>query len=288
MPDQATEAPMFKPGIYPGLSRDDYYDMRGVTQSRLKPFLRSAAHGRFEMLHPSAPSASMELGTALHKAVLEPARFAGDYVVAPKCDKRTKAGKEEWAAFEALNSTKSLMDADEMDAVSGMARALHSHPLAGELLKGEGLNEIAATWIDGETGLACKGLIDRLTRFMGQNLVLDVKSTRDAQPPNDDDSACAFASDALRFGYVFQAAFYLDGLNAIQPAERGFWVLAVESEPPHGVAVYELPEETIAHGRAQYQLALRRYAEAKKSDSWPGYSCAKHLLNLPKWARGTA
>ena len=276
-----------KPGIYRELTRDEYERIDAVNQSRLKAFARSAAHGRHAMLNPKLPTDAMSVGTALHMAVLEPERFKAEYVVAPKCDRRTNAGKAEWASFQAANAARSLLNPDEMESCIAMSAALHVHPLAGPLLRAPGVSEVAAVWKDSETGLLCKGRLDKLTRFVGQNLIIDVKSTRNAQPPEQDEHSCLFGADALKLGYLFQAAFYLDGLAALQPAERGYWILAVENEAPHAVAVYELPDEAIEYGRTEYRRALKRYADAKRTDCYPGYHEGKHILNLPRWARQT-
>lgn len=273
--------------IHRGLSRDEYEALPGISQSRLWPFVRSAAHGQYAMLHPPAPTPAMNMGTALHLAVLEPKRFAGEVLAAPDCDRRTKLGLETWAAFECQAAGKIILRAEEMEAVRNMAAALRSHPLAGKVLGGEGLNEVAVTWTDAETGLECRGRVDRITRFAeaGINLIIDMKSARNAQPPARDDAGCPFSAHAEERGYFFQAAFYLDGLNAVAPAHRAYWMLCVENEPPHGVSVFEVQDEALARGRSQYRLALARYRHGLETDEWPAYPAAKHLLQLPRWAR---
>ena len=44
--------------------------------------------------YPPSPSPAMALGSALHCLVLDEQSFNRDYIVAPKVDRRTKAGKQ--------------------------------------------------------------------------------------------------------------------------------------------------------------------------------------------------
>jgi exodeoxyribonuclease VIII len=109
------------------------------------------------MIHPPQPTAAMDFGTALHCAVLEPIRFSKEYIAAPKVDRRTKEGKATWAAFEADNADKSVMDADDFLTVQRMRESAWAHPIAKQLLSGQGHNEVGAVWVNEETGITCKG-----------------------------------------------------------------------------------------------------------------------------------
>src|SRR5690349_7675909 len=87
-----------------GLGDDAYHDHPAVGSSHLKSIARSPAHYWSEWLDPSRPprtdTPAKWLGKAVHAAILEPERFKSDYVVGPRFDRRTKAGKEAAAAFE--------------------------------------------------------------------------------------------------------------------------------------------------------------------------------------------
>lgn len=274
-----------KPGIYPNLSFGDYQRIDAVNQSLLKHFAHSPAHARYEMLHPSEPSASMTMGTAVHAAVLEPDRFKADYVVAPKCDKRTNAGKAEWADFEAANKGKDWLPEAEYQNALAMASAVRAHPQARALLDGRGKNELTAVWLDEETGVKCKARIDRLTTITdcidGHDhnwpTIVDIKTTRDA-------SRDKFAKSMIDYGYHIQAAFYIDGLYAIQPVNRLWHIIAVENVPPFGAAVYRIAPASIELGRAKYREHLRRYANCMESGVWPGYPQDIVELDVPAWA----
>lgn len=276
--EKTTQLPN-KPGIYHGLSFLDYQRIDAVNQSLLGLFDRSPAHARYAMLHPDESTPEQSLGTATHAAILEPERFATQWVIAPKIDKRTNAGKEAWARFQSENGGREWIDAESYGFAKGMADAVYGHHILRDALTGPGQNEVTVLWVDPVTGLLCKARIDRFCKVAGFSSVLDLKSTRDAQP-------CAFAKSVYTYGYHRQAAFYLDGLDELsgKTYPRKHFIAAVESSPPHGVVLYELDTDAIVEGRAKYRRALDLYAECRKSNSWPGYPHGIQDLHLPRWA----
>lgn len=264
-----------------GLHRDVpevvYESWPAARSSVLKRFERSAAHAREAMLHPSEPTPALELGQAVHRAILEPDRFATEYVAAPKVDRRTTAGKAEWSAFQAEYKDHAILSAEDFALAGALRDAAWSHPLVAEILRAPGMNEVSACWIDGETGEACKARIDGLRRWLGRSLIVDVKTTKDASPSG-------FGREAIRYGYDAQMAHYRMGLANLAPMERGCAIVALEKDPPHCAVVYVLPEEVIALGERKVRRWLARYAEARRTDTWPGYATELQTLELPAWA----
>lgn len=268
-----------KDGIYPGMKRVEYERLEAVNYSTLKHFAKTPAHAREEMLHPSAPTDAMELGTALHAALLEPQRFAADYVASPKFDRRTKEGKDGWTAFEEANRGKEIISEPELEAIQEMQAAVFRHPIANLLLSSPGKNEVCILWTDKTTGLRCKSLLDRITVFAGWTTVVDLKKCRDA-------SHHGFSGQAARLLYHEQAAFYLEGLNVLAPAPRKWMWICPEDERPYCVAVYEPDGDTLEQGKRLFRSHLDIYAKCQRDNNWPGYPAAVESLRLPKWALG--
>ena len=77
-------------------------DYSRVSNSMLSVFRQSRRRyfQRFveQSMPAPEPTAAMQLGSLVHTLLLEP-DDAAKLVVAPKVDRRTKAGKEEWQAF---------------------------------------------------------------------------------------------------------------------------------------------------------------------------------------------
>ncbi len=264
-------------GIYPSMERRAYAHVEAVNYSLLKNFKRSPAHAREYMLHPQAPTQAMDFGTAFHHAILEPAKFQSEYIVAPKCDRRTKIGKETWNAFEEANRAKTVLEFDDMESLKAMSQACLQNEVVNEILSAPGKNEVAVIWTDTFTGLRCKALIDRITRFAGWTVVVDFKTADDAQP-------WAFASSAAKYSYPEQAAFYLSGLNTLAASSRRWLWVAIEKERPYCVSVFEPDKDALAQGQAEFMNHLASFKACKESGVWPGYPTGVQSLRLPKWA----
>lgn len=273
-----------KAELFRGMSYDDYVKIDALRQSTAKEFKRSALHGRDAMLRPGADTKSTFVGTALHTCVFEPKKFLSDYAVAPKIDKRTNIGKAEWARFQAEHPGALCLEEPEYQRVMGMARAVYAHPFVESILPLKSLREFVVTWDetvgsgDEELVVRCKARLDWAVEF-GDSLVVDLKSTGDAQPNE-------FARSINKWGYQIQAASNLRGLQAFAPIDRPrryLWI-AVENEEPFGVAVYEASEGLLAQGDAEFRRCVRLFGESKKANSWPGYPTNIMPIDMPRWA----
>lgn len=259
-------------GFKTGLPHAEYLEADGISNSDCGKILQSPAHWMEWKRNPIEPTPQMALGTATHVGVLEPDEFSSRYIVAPDgIDRRTKAGKESWAAFLVEAEGKTILTAEQSSKIDGMAAAVARHPAAGELLD-NGIAEVSAFWKDGFTGLDCKCRPDWTT----VNTLVDLKTTTDASPEG-------FVRSIAKFGYHRQAAFYLDGHAALNLPKERFVFIAVESLPPYAVGVYELDEVSLDVGRIEYESALNRFAACIESGEWPAYADGCRTLTLPAW-----
>ena len=167
------------PGIYKDISNQDYHAGAGLSSSDLKQLDRSPLHYITSKQEPHVETPSMRLGTAVHCAVLEPERFKLDYIQAPELDKRTKAGKEQWAELE--QSGKIILTSDEYQKVIGMSQSVLNHKLAGKLFTG-GEAETSYYWHQpvGLDEVLCKCRPDYIKSLANGDLILDLKTTRNA------------------------------------------------------------------------------------------------------------
>lgn len=247
-----------------------------ISWSRLKHYDRSPAHFLEAWLNPPEPTPAMTLGSALHCLVLEPGKFEARYVAAPEgIDRRTKDGKAAWAEFEAGANGKTILTAEQMRQVQGMAQAI-AVSVAGKALAACPNREQTIEWTDLVTDLPCKGVLDA----WGDRWIIDIKTV-------DDASARAFARTVANYQYHGQGAFYLDGLSIAHPPTGGpryFLLVAVEKSPPHGVRVYMCSADMIVTGRQLYLKLLGRHAECVAAGEWPGYPDEVESLELPAWA----
>ena len=89
------------------MTETEYRNHPAVSRSELWRIRESPQKFAWYKQHPPEPTPALLFGQVFHKLVLEPNLFEQEFVVAPECDRRTKAGKMAWADFqmEAQNKT---------------------------------------------------------------------------------------------------------------------------------------------------------------------------------------
>jgi len=270
---EAQAPPPFVAGEFPEMPAPQYHAIEAMSSSGAKKMLRSPQHYRLMRTTPNEPTPAMEFGTVVHCGVLEPDLFPSIVATAPECDKRSKDGKAEWAAFTLANAGRIAMKAEELARARRCIDAIRAHPAASKLLAG-GRSEVSLFWEDGKYKVPCKCRWDSLNHGGG----IDVKTTQDASPEG-------FARQAANLHYHVQAAHYISGHeHVLNESPQFFAFICVESEPPHAVACYVLPGNAILAGMHLVNRAYARYAEALATQTWPGYPETIDVLTLPKWA----
>lgn len=240
----------------------EYFMMDGVNWSSLKEMAKSPLQYKYRLECPREDVAMFVRGRAVHTAVLEPKRFLTDYVLFPG---KIRRGKE-WDAFAEEHADKTILKVDEYDKAWAAAEAVMRHPEARALLE-RTEREKTFTWRDEKTGLLCKCRVDAI----GGALV-DLKSTGDI------DARC-FGNRSARLMYHGQLAMYGDG--AKHAGDK--FIIAVESEPPHDVAVFEVNGDAYYAGQELYQGLLAGLSVCMKTNTWLGRYPMKQVLELPRY-----
>lgn len=258
----------------------DYHASAALGHSSLLKLLRSPEHYQYYRNTPHEPTSSMALGTAVHAAILEPEKFQQEFVVSPKFDRRTKEGKEKAAEFEESAIGKTLIDESTFAIVQQMVSKVSQHSGASKRLA-RGAAELSGFWTCPETGVQCKFRPDWLVmnEFGEVEAILDVKTTKDA-------SIAGFSKSIANFNYDVQAAFYSDGLKQILGKEVPFLFLAVESDAPHSVAMYQADQQMLEIGRKKYRAGLMLMNWCQENKQWPGYQTTDEVdvISLPVWS----
>lgn len=263
-----------KVGIYYDVPFAEYKEIDAVNNSLLWILkTKSPLHAKTYMDNPPLPTDAFHLGGAFHILLLEPRKFNRFYAVMPVCDRRTKKGKEIYAAFTESVNSKELLANAEFEQIDTMVDAIKKQVLYR--LVQEGKPEIVVVWKEKKTGILCKARLDYI--HPERAIIIDVKSTVDASPGR-------FPASCYRYGYYQQAAFYCDGYKAVTGDDPAFTFLPVEKSEPFAVAAYEAHEQMIFAGRHSYQQALDIWAECAKTNHWPGYESKVEIINLPPWA----
>ena len=257
------------------IPNSEYRARDGISSTDLKHVAKSPAHFRYWKDHPQEDTPALLFGRAVHKYALEKDDFFSEFAVAPNIDRRTKAGKEEYAAFEADCVGKDIISADDFEKIKEMRQVLCDTPFAEMLLSGE--KELSYFMEDAETGLTIKCRPDCQTQIGDTDILIDYKSCTDAS--ND-----VFMRDAIKLMYDLQMAFYKDILDKITGFEHSVIFIAQEKTPPYCVNVMEANEYFIKSGRDMYRTMLNTYKECADSGNWYGYMQGEiNSLGLPNW-----
>ena len=267
-----------KPGLYHDIPFDTYAGWPAINHSILRHFKKTPAHAHWAMTHDEHTDAK-ELGFLVHLAALEPDLYRKDVVVAPKVDKRTKIGKAEWAAFEREAGDKHIAKADDAQVAKAILENVGRHAFARELLRSQGAKEVSIVWRDAETGILCKGRLDRITMISDQGVIVDVKTIGKPATTHN------FQTSIQMYDYAGQAAFYLQGLATLladQPIPKFIWVVC-ETKAPYLVRVFEAEDEALAIGADEMGKALSQFKECQETGFWPGWGDGMDTAGLPPW-----
>ena len=280
----------FEEGIRTDISHEDYLSIPALSSSALKiVHEKSLLHYDYSRRHPRPPTDAMAMGTALHMMILEPDRARTDVLCVPaeapnrptriqlnakKPSPATLEAIDWWRAWNERTAGKTVLSPDHYAQAEGMAEAVRNHPSFDDLFTG-GSSEVSLQWTDETYGMPCKCRFDYLTR---DGWATDLKSCADASPGG-------FARASASFLYHFQDAHYRAGFEAMQGEPlKCFLFVAVESEPPHAVGVYMMPENALNFARDRIDAIKARLREAQATNVWPGYSPNVQQLVYPKWA----
>lgn len=259
-----------KPCLVEGMPNEEYHAHPGISNSGLKLIETSPAHYAASCFETTR---AMEIGTAIHCAILEPERFASDYILMPEVKDRRQP--EYKSAVKNVGSERVLVG-KEVESVLGMADSIYSSEYLRRQLSVPAWRELSVFAIDPATGELCKCRFD----FLSHGLVaIDLKKTQDAR-------ADAFSRAIYNYAYHQQHAFYCDVFFWATGVQlEAFKFLAIEEKPPHGRKLYQLDDGSVMVGRSKYEANLKTYTECKASGVWPLYECEEtEIISIPEWA----
>lgn len=231
---------------------------------------------KHERDNPRPPSENLELGSAAHTVVLG----KGDQIVVVDApDWRTKDARAQRDAARAEGKIPLLPD--DFAIVQAMAAQLRAHEFAGKLLASNaGAPERCLFWRDGN--IMRRAMLDWLRdpKPNRRTIVTDYKTACAA----DEES---FAKAMHNYGYHQQAAWYLDGVEALGLTGNGeppvFLFIVQEKKAPYLVNVVQPDPDSLAIGRHLNREAIASYRECMASGIWPGYGTEPKMVSLPPY-----
>jgi hypothetical protein len=263
------------------MNRESYHAHPALGSGDVKNLAVSYALFRSERNNPYRNTTpSMNLGTAVHAALLEPEVFERKVVLledapnfstkegkAIRDDLRNARGEEvlifrgedTWRIRQMIQSAERLME-----------------DLGTSLLQEPGISERPIFWTDEHPGLQGKGLIDRWNSH--RSWAFDVKTT--AKMLNRKD----VAKYAWEYGLHIQAAWYSRGIErSMGVTPERFMFLMISSVPPFSCAIYVASQEFMEAGRNELRRAFNNWNASQDSDAIDPFS-GVFELDLPAWA----
>jgi exodeoxyribonuclease VIII len=241
------------------IANDDYHAHKAISSSNCKDLLKSPWLYWHNKHSQSKSTAAMELGSMVHKLILEPIYFDNEYMVAEIPKRTTKAGKAEYAELLEQANGRKLVALDDFLNAQEMRHNLAKNPVVGSLLS-SGAAEQATFWQDGLTGVECKAKADFLN--LDKGLIIDLKTTSDLA------SELCFKWTLNKYQYHLSAAFYQEGFKQALGKKCDFFFIVVETFAPFNYAIYKIGDDLLERGNHLCREALRVYKQAESKGSF--------------------
>lgn len=253
------------------MTEKEYRAHHAISSSRLWKISESPEKFKYELDNPSEPAEALIFGQAFHRFFLAPEAFGGEFAVAPNVDRRTKAGKAEYAEFMENCCGKTVITEEACKKIIAMSDKLKSNNYVQKLLSGECGKPYF--WTDAPTGEACKCRVDIINKIGEIPLLADIKTAASA----DTDK---FMRNALKYGYHVQAAMCCEGAKANTGIAHGFVFIVIEKEPPYAVNILQADEAFIRHGYDVFRELIGIYHDCRVTDNWYGYLGKSNDINV--------
>lgn len=233
--------------------------------SSLKAFSRSPMAFLEYKKKRNPPTAAMEFGTLVHRAVLEPDNYYDSVAV--------WEGRRAGGAYERFcreHHDKNVITQQRYSEVEECRSALMHHKLAGGLI--EELTAAELQFDIQQLDIPHRGFIDGLLPWA----IIDLKVTQSVEH-------WSLQRTIWEYKYYMQAAIYQRAAEMMGYEPEAYFIVAVEPKAPYHVAVVELEPTYIARGHLEWEGLLQRFKE------WDGKPAHQHgkdestLMDAPNW-----
>jgi len=254
--------------IVSGMPNEVYHNLDVISKSGLDLIDRSPAHYAYRSTYES--TRALEIGTAVHSAVLEPDLFKQTYMLLKDVTDRRSS---EYKQASKQMGGEYVLTGKEAVMVQMIQDSINMNYQAVKMLS-SGRAELSIFARDPVTDVLVMCRLDWLSDDL---TALDLKTTTDIR---DFHKSCA------NYRYHVQQSFYCDVFEwATGQRLDAFKFLAVEKDLPCINRIFTLDTPSVDYGRKLYRQNLNEYAQCLKNDFWPMPSMDEETITLPHWAQ---
>ena len=274
--------------ILENYDEETYHARPELSNSQLVDFLKSPltywSRHRSESNNSFSPTASMRIGSMVHKYILEgsdafdicyaqpPAdglrKPTSAQLTAKKPAEKTLEQIASWDEYEKSCAGKITTNPDELATAKRCISSIEQSPVAQALLNQTTSTE--QTIIYDLQGVPMRSRLDGVTN----DSVIDIKTTTDA-------SIDGFRRSIVKYNYGLQAYIYSCAFyKAYGKFPKEFVFICVETIAPYHIGIYTLPNKYMSSMKHKAHDALMRFKNCNKHDVWPGYN-NDHKVELP-------
>jgi len=218
-------------------------------------------HKKKQGLIPDEDRPAFLFGRAAHTLILEgrsvlDEQYAVGGPINPKTGEPFGANTKAFAEW-AEKIGRPVLTSEQYDLLFKMRTATSGHELVTKLLaQGSAENVLRTDYHD----TACQIRMDWFNTAQG---IVDLKTC---------DDLTWFESDARRYGYIHQLAFYRAVLAAATGKQPPVYLIAVEKKEPFRCGVWSLDENSLNIAQRENEAAMDRLKQCQASGVWPtGY-----------------
>ena len=208
------------------------------------------------------------LGRAAHTRILEGDRvYESEYAIGgpinPSTGKPYGSTTKKFLEWQD-EQQKPVIPFEKADLIEAMNAGVRMNPVACELLaQGKAEGVVRVMYRD----FPCQIRIDWLNPELG---IVDLKTC---------DDLTWFETDARRFNYVHQLAFYQAVLEQTIEIQVPIYIMGVEKKEPFRCGVWQIPEESLIQARAENEAAMERLRDANRDERFvTGYEELRYLF----------
>ena len=221
-----------------------------LSHSSFNAFCKSPKHFIDYKMKKFESTDAMNFGSMVHALILEPERFEMDFAIAPRVDRRTTAGKDEWAFFCEENEGKTIVKNEDYQNAKAMQGAIFNNPASKNLIFQIEESEQSASWEYG--GFKWRGIKDGV----GESIVIDLKVMADATPKK-------VYYKILEMCYHRQGCHYtrLSGLD-----NHDFYIIAIDRAC--NICTYRITNEIMDKAEREIDFYLMHFQKCALLNEW--------------------